>query len=123
MKTQYLERKQGKKQSKEELHKKMQDRIKTVLQEAVEFSLETIKKKDEKVKLAELAKQREDLMKKTEAKTKKLQVAGTTARSQESEIRAEVKVDEKASRLKEIEYARKKLAMHAGTELLTSFVA
>jgi len=111
MKLQYKERKQGKKTDKDKLHKKMEDRIKTVLQEAVEFSLETIKKKDEKVKLEELAKQREELMKKTEAKTKRLQTAGSTSRSHDD--LKDFKKDERKAILNEIEYARARLALHA----------
>lgn len=103
MKVQYFERRQEKKQQKDKVHKEMDVKVKDLLKDAIKFSVAAIKKKDEQVKLSELEKQRKELMKNTEALTKKLQT---------SSPKVQKSVEEKLTRLQEIEYARKKLAMH-----------
>ena len=111
VKAQYFERKQEKKQQKDKVHKEMDTRVKDLLKDAIKFSVGAIKKKDEKVKLSELEDQRKELMKNTEALTKKLQTSQSKAQKP-----VEEKKEEKPTRLQEIEYARKKLAMHMEKE-------
>eukprot|EP00826_Nyctotherus_ovalis_P005254 TRINITY_DN1117_c0_g5_i2.p1 TRINITY_DN1117_c0_g5~~TRINITY_DN1117_c0_g5_i2.p1 ORF type:complete len:219 (-),score=77.99 TRINITY_DN1117_c0_g5_i2:71-727(-) len=89
----------------------MDVKVKNLLKDAIKFSVGAIKKKDEKVKLSELEKQRKELMRNTEALTKKLQTS-----PQKVQKSVEVKAEEKLTRLQEIEYARKKLAMHIEKE-------
>lgn len=110
---QYIERRKEEKQTKVEFHKNMDKTIKDLMKEAVRFSVETIKKKDTKVKATDLEKKRAELMKNTEAMTKKLQTSPSKGAKSMVE---EEKIEGKMTRLQEIQYARKKLAMHIGKE-------
>ncbi len=81
----------------------------------MEFSLETIRRKDQKVAVKDLDRQRAALMKKTQAKTAKLQYKEPEKPKESPRKAAEENLAAApAGALKDIEYARMKMAQHIG---------